>query len=75
MRAMFGFTVCVRDDDARTFEFCLMSDTRELTDRVAAAIKKGRAVRCYVLAKGATACELEERYLVSEGYRWAIVDV
>lgn len=75
MRAHFGFTVCVRDDDAKTYEFRCMSDSADVANRVAAGVRDGRRVRCYTLAADAEARKREEKYLTSKGYRPAAVDL
>ena len=60
-------TVCVRDDDAKTFEFRTSSDSTEIVDRVSAAIANGRHVRCYMLGADKEVQEMEERYLTGRG--------
>jgi len=74
-RRVYAFTVCVRDDDDKTFEFQTTSDSADLTSRVTAAIANGRHVRCYVLAADPDAQEREERYLTGKGYRRGTVAV
>jgi hypothetical protein len=69
MRAKYGFTVCILDDDAKTFELRFVGDTTDVTDRVAAAVKNGRNVRCYILAEGTAARDREQEHLASKGYR------
>jgi hypothetical protein len=73
MRAKYGFTVCVLDDDTRTFELRFVSDTSDVMGRVAAAVKSSRKVRCYILAEVATARKDEEKDLTSRGYRLGTV--
>ena len=68
-RRVYAFTVCVRDDDDKTFEFHTTSDSGDLASRVAAAIANGRHVRCYVLAADPDAQPREEKYLVAKGFR------
>lgn len=68
-------TVCVRDDDARTFEFRKTGDSLEIVERISAALGQGRRVRCYTLAASSAAHEREERYLRRKGYEKARVDV
>jgi hypothetical protein len=74
-RRAYAFTVCVRDDDDKTFEFRATSDSADLTSRVTAAIANGRRVRCYVLAADADAQDREERYLTGNGYKRGSVAV
>lgn len=71
----FVTTVCVRDDDARTFEFRKTGDSLEVVERISAALAKGRRVRCYTLGASKAAHEREERYLERKGYKKAAVDV
>ena len=60
--------VCVRDDDAKTFEFVSTSDSSRVIAQVAAALAAGRNVRCHVLSdEGAEG--KEEGFLLSKGYR------
>jgi hypothetical protein len=68
-------TVCVRDDDAKTFEFRTSSDSTEIVDRVSAAIANGRHVRCYMLGADKEVQEMEEGYLTGKGYRRGSVQV
>ena len=74
-RTAFSFTVCLRDDDDKTFEFRKTGDSTDLTNRVAAAIANGRHVRCYMLAADPDAQGREESYLVAKGYTGATVMV
>jgi hypothetical protein len=74
-RRVYAFTVCIRDDDNKTFELRTMSDSTDLTNRVTAAIAKGRHVRCYVLAADPDAQDREERYLAGKGYKRGTVQV
>ena len=73
VRPAFSFTVCIRDDDTRRFEFQVASDASAIMGRVAAAVARGRHLRCYVLAAGERSREREEGYLVSKGYSQAAV--
>jgi hypothetical protein len=72
-------TVCIRDDSAKTFEFRQTSDSVEIVARVAAAVAKGRHLRCYTLcytvAAGEQARGREERYLQRKGYKNGVVNV
>jgi hypothetical protein len=61
-------TVCVRDDDARAFEFRTTNDATEIADRASAAVANGRHVRCYMLGADKDVQEMEERYLTGKGY-------
>jgi two-component system cell cycle response regulator DivK len=72
-RHAYSFTMCIRDDDAKTFEFLGSIDATGITDRVAAAIASGRHLRCYLLEAGPLSREREERYLASKGYSQATV--
>ncbi len=67
-------TVCVRDDDEKTFEFLPMGDSIEIVARVSAALAKGRSVRCSTLADP-EAQERERRFLITKGYREAAVEL
>jgi hypothetical protein len=75
MRAVYAFTVCIRDDDAKAFEFRRVNDTKDLMSRVAAGVAEGRNVRCYALAADEQAREREEKYLAGKGYTQAVVRV
>jgi len=72
-RPALSFTVCVRDDDARTFEFRTTGDSAAIMSRVAHAATRGRRVRCYLLAADPNGPEREERYLLAKGYSRAPV--
>lgn len=75
-RRAYAFTVCVRGDDDKTFEFQTTSDSTDLTSRVTTAIANGRHVRCYLLAADPDAQPRGEKYLVvSKGYRRGSVAV
>jgi hypothetical protein len=62
-------TVCIRDDEAKAFEFRFTVRTSEVAHLVATAIGRGRKVRCYELGVDGEAPAREERYLASRGYR------
>jgi hypothetical protein len=62
-RRGYSFTVCVRDDDRRTYEFHLTDDSTPIVDRVAAAVSGGRSVGYCILAADANARAREVRYL------------
>lgn len=68
-------TVCIRDDDAKTFEFRTTGDSTEVLSRVTAAIAKGRKVRFSVTGFDPSAREQEERYLKARGYTRGGVEV
>jgi hypothetical protein len=72
-RSAYAFTVCVRDDDAKTFAFHRVADATDLMNRVAATVAAGRRVRGYTLASDELAQEREEKYLVGKGYRQSAV--
>jgi hypothetical protein len=74
-RAASRFTVCIRDDDEKTFEFRVVSDSSAIMARVAAAVAKGRHVRCRVLAADVQARDGEERFLAAKGYTAGVVAV
>jgi len=65
-------TIFIHDDDVKSYECRLTSDTTEIMSRVAAAVARGRHVHCYVLAGSR---EREEQDLVSRGYSWAAIDL
>ena len=67
-RRVYSFTVCVRDDDERVYEFQTTGDSTALSNRVAAAIATGRRVRWYLLAADPDAQDREARYLEGKGY-------
>jgi hypothetical protein len=67
-RRALSFTVCVRDDDAGTYEFHATSDFTPIASLVASAASRGRRVRCYMLAADPDGPSREERYLASKGY-------
>lgn len=72
-RHVYSFTVCVRDDDRRTYEFHQTDDSTAIVDKVAAAVSGGRRVGYYILAGDANARAREERYLCGKGYAAAAV--
>jgi hypothetical protein len=72
-RPAYSFTICIRDDDAKSYELQATSDATVIMNRVADAVTRGRHLRCYVLAADARSREREERYLVSKGYSQAAV--
>jgi hypothetical protein len=67
-RRALTFTVCVRDDDAGTFEFRTTSDTASIAHLVTDAVSRGRRVRFYLLAADPDGPRREERYLATRGY-------
>lgn len=67
-RRVFSFVVCVRDDDVKTFELRTLNDGTSTASAVAAAVAKGRRVRCYTLAADPQATERERLYLTQKGY-------
>lgn len=67
-------TVCVRDDDRKTFEFLAMDDSIEIVAQVSAALAKGRSIRCATVADS-EAQERERRFLVTKGYKEAAVEL
>jgi hypothetical protein len=89
VRGTCTVTVCVRDDDARTFEFLVVSDTTGIAVRVVAAVCRGRRVKCYRLARGEAgeapgdkaresdeeARRRETEFLVAKGYTPGSVSV
>ena len=72
-RPALTFTVCVRDDDTRTFEFRTTRDAQAFMDLAAAAVARGRKLHCYLLAADPDGPQREERYLLSKGYSRAPV--
>jgi hypothetical protein len=74
-RRVYAFTVCIRDDDNKTFELRTTSGSTELATRVTAAIANGRHVRCYVLAGEPDAQAREERFLAGKGNKRGTVQV
>jgi CheY-like chemotaxis protein len=72
-RPAYSFTICIRDDDLKRYELQATSDATAIMNRVAAAVARGRHLRCYVLAADARSREREERYLASRGYSQAAV--
>src|SRR5258708_21709359 len=42
LRRIYAFTVCVRDDDRKTFEFRATNDSADVTHAVVAAVARGR---------------------------------
>ena len=68
-------TVCVRDDDHRTFCFLASANATQTTGRVAAALAGGRRLRCYTLSADRRAEERERRFLVAKGYRETAVEL
>lgn len=67
-RRTLTFTVCIRDDDVRTFEFRTISDSAAIMSLVAAAVGRGRHVRAYLLAADPGGRAREEQYLTAKGY-------
>lgn len=65
-------TVFIHDDDVKSYEFRVTSDAAEIMSRVAAAVARGRHVRCYIFAGSR---EREEQYLASKGYSWAATEL
>ncbi len=74
-RRALTFTVCLRDDDARVFEFRVTSDIAAIQEQVEAAASRGRSVRCEVLAADPNARAREETYLTGKGYTQGQVKV
>lgn len=72
-RPALTFTVCLRDDDTRTFEFRTTHDAQAIIDLVAAAVRRGRKLHCYLLAANPNGPQREERYLLAKGYSRAPV--
>jgi hypothetical protein len=68
-RPVFCSTFCIRDDEAKAFEFRFASRSVEIADLVIAAVGHGRRVRCYALGVDGEAPEREERYLAARGYK------
>jgi hypothetical protein len=66
---VYAFTMCIRDDDEKIFDFMPAAEGACLLGSVGAAIEGGRKVRCYTLAADDAAQEREERFLVAKGYR------
>jgi hypothetical protein len=71
-RPAYSLTIFIHDDDVKTYELRLTSDTTEIMSRVAAAVARGRHVHCYVFAGSR---EREERYLISKGYSRAAIEL
>jgi hypothetical protein len=67
-RPAYALTVVIHDDDVKSYEFRVTSDTTEIMSRVEAAVARGRHVRCYIFAGS---LRREEQYLASKGYSWA----
>lgn len=69
--------VCVvRDDDERTFDFVAQREgSRDVAERVAAALAMGRHVRCSTMAPDPASVAREERFLIAKGYRRAHVQL
>jgi hypothetical protein len=74
-RRTLTLTVCVRDHDAKTFDFLWTGDTTAITHLVTMALSRGRRVRCYLLAADPDGRIREERYLVAKGYLHGQVDL
>ena len=74
-RRALSFTVCVRDDDAKLFEFRVTSDVAVIKALVKAAASRGRRVRCEVLAADPNARTREETYLVAKGFTQGEVEL
>jgi hypothetical protein len=66
---LYFSTVCVVDDDAKTFELHFTVRTRALVTKASTAVARGRRLCCYVLRGGAEELEREERFLASRGYK------
>jgi hypothetical protein len=68
-RPRFSSNFCIRDDEAKAFEFRFTARSVEVAHLVTAAIGLGRRVRCYALGVDGEAPEREERYLAAKGYK------
>jgi hypothetical protein len=62
------FPLCLRDDDAKVFEFRTTNDNAAVMNLVASAVSRERKVRAYVLAADPSGRAREERYLIGRGY-------
>jgi len=67
-RPTLRFTICIRDDDAKVFEFRVIEDSASIMSLVAAAVARGRSVRAYLLAADPHGRAREEKYLDAKGY-------
>jgi hypothetical protein len=74
-RSELTFPLCVRDDDAKAFEFHTTRDSTALIGLVASAVGRGRKVRAYLLAADPAGRTREERYLLRRGYSLAPVQL
>jgi hypothetical protein len=74
-RPPLTFTVCLRDDDAGTFEFRRTGEMVSVTQLVGAAVSRGRRVRCYLLSADPDGRKREERYLLAKGYMRGLVEL